>query len=333
VTVCVYGAGAVGGYLAARLISAGSATVSVVAAERHVRAIAQDGLRLVESDAETVVRPAATVSTASALPPQDIVFVTLKTPSYRAAAGDLARLVAPGGHVVFAGNGIPWWWNHGMGTRSGPLPLVDPDGLLWQTLSPTRVLGCVVYSINEVVGPGVVRHSGNNRWVIGEPDGSSSARLRRTVAFCREAGIMAEASADLRRDIWVKLLRNAPLNSICALTRLSMDRLHQPEGLAMLCDAVIGEIAAIALAHGWDIRAEISGAQEAPRRGGALTGEPATGKKPSMLQDSLAGRRMEVEAILGQPQLFAREAGVPTPVIDVLLPLLRGLELCVAARA
>jgi 2-dehydropantoate 2-reductase len=266
------------------------------------------------------------VEHAAELPDQDLVFVTLKSFFYSSAAEDIGGLISGGGRVVFVGNGVPWWWNHGLPRRQGTLPLLDPNGLLWNTVTPERVLGCVVYSINEVVAPGVIRHSGNNRWLLGEPDNSLTPRLGSTVELCRDAGVMAEASLDLRAEIWTKLLRNAPLNSICALTRLPIDAIDDAPDLSALFNALIDEIVATAAVHGWDIRCHVAAAREAPRRGGALSGGPARDVRPSMLQDVLAGRQMEVESILGQPQAFAREAAVPTPAMDAILPLLRGLN-------
>ncbi len=326
--VCVFGAGAVGGYLAAHLISEGVADVFLVARGDHLTAIRQRGLRLREDGHEIVARPVTATADASELPPQDIVFVTLKTSSYAEAVDAIAAAIAPGGHAVCIGNGIPWWWNHGLHEGRGPLPLVDPDGRAWRGITPQRTLGCVPYSINEVIAPGVVQHSGNNRWIVGEPCNASTARLDATMSVLRAAGLDAEASSDLRREVWIKLLRNAPINSLCALTRLPIDGLAGDPALLAIFNAVIDEIVAIAGAQGWNIPGPVvEVARAAPVRGGAVEARPdARGLKPSMLQDALAGRRMEVEGILGAPQAFAREAGIPTPVIDAILPLLRGLD-------
>lgn len=325
--VCVFGAGAVGGYLAARLLGAGVDELSVVARGAHGRAIAQRGLLLVEEGVHHRFWPARVAAVAQALPPQDIVFVALKAHALPAAAADIAHLLGPTGTAVFVTNGIPWWWHfRGAPTAAAPLPLLDPTGALWSQVRPERALGCVVYSANRRLGPGEIEHVANNRWIFGEPDGQVSARLQDVLRLVRRAGLQAEGSDDLRREVWTKLLRNAPLNSVCALTRLPVDRLADHPGLVALCHGVIDEIVAIAAAQGHDIAPRAAQAREAPLRGGAVGGPATPALQPSMLQDVLAGVRTESAAILGQAQLFAREAGVPTPRIDVLLALLQGLD-------
>ncbi|QJW85720.1 2-dehydropantoate 2-reductase [Ramlibacter terrae] len=287
------------------------------------------GLSLLSAEGEFVVRPAHATDDPGTLPPQDTVFVTLKARAQPAAARAIASLLAPGGVAVFANNGIPWWWNHrgdGDAAPVGKLPLLDPEGALWSHVGPRRAIGCVVYSANEVVRPGVVRHAANNQWLLGEPDGRLSPRLQEIVAVLRAAQVRAEAVTDLRARIWAKLLRNAPLNSLCALTRLPVDQLALEPGLQGLLEQVIDEIAAIAAADGVDLSDRATAAKAAPRLGAAVDGSAAPSIRPSMLQDALQGRAMEVEAILGQVQQFARERGVATPVLDLLVPLVRGLD-------
>ncbi|WP_374409627.1 ketopantoate reductase family protein [Hydrogenophaga sp.] len=242
-------------------------------------------------------------------------------------AADIAQLLAHTGTAVFINNGVPWWWNHhGEHDSAGPLPLIDPDGHLWSQVRPERVVGCIVYSANRKTGPGVIEHVANNRWIFGEPNGRSTSRLQAIAQMTQRAGLMAETSADLRREVWIKLLRNAPLNSICALTRLPVRSLVAHPDLVALCHHVIEEIVAVAAAQGVDISDCAHDARQAPLRGGAVNGQTTRPLLPSMLQDVLHGAPTEHEAILGQPQAFARTAGVPTPRIDLLLALLRGLD-------
>ncbi|ANN69406.1 ketopantoate reductase family protein [Bordetella bronchialis] len=323
--VCVFGAGAIGGFMAARLAAAGQAKVSVIARGAHLAAVRQHGLRLLSTGGDVSARPAQAVDRPQDLPPQDIVFVTLKAYALPGAAAAIAGLLKPQGHAVFVTNGLTWWWKHGQ-ANAGPLPLLDPDGALWNTLTPQRVLGCVVYAPNEVIEPGVIRHTGPNRWLLGEPDNSDSARLRATVALMRQAGLGAEASMDLRREVWTKLMRNAALNPLCALTRLPATELSRDPELLAIGDGIIAELVAIAAAHGSHVEGDAEEARAALRRGGPGGAAPAGGMRPSMLQDALAGRPTEVEAILGQLQAFAREAGIPCPHIDGVLPLMRGLD-------
>lgn len=324
--VCIFGAGAVGGYLAARFGHAGGVSLSVVARGAQKEAILRDGVRLQTPTENITVFPDIVTDHALELPEQDFTFVTVKVGAQPAVARDVRHLVGSAGHAIFAANGVPWWWKYGTPAPAA-LSLLDPEAELWNELTPARVLGCVVYSANEVIAPGVVRHLGNNRWVIGEPDGSLSQRLQSTVGLLRQAGIHSEASPDLRTEIWAKLLRNASINSLCALTRLPVDGLAEDPELLRQAEALAADIVTVATSQGSDVSVQFNAACEQLRRGGAEAGTPPVrGLRPSMLQDVLAQRPLEVEAIVGQVQALAREAGVACPAIDAVLPILRGLN-------
>ena len=332
--ICVFGAGAVGGFVAAHLLRAGRHEVALVARGAHLEAIRARGLTLRTAKEEFTVRTHAATDTPRSLPPQDLVIVTLKAQSQPAAAADVAALLAPGATAVFASNGIPWWWTYrGADAPGKPLPLLDPDAQLWSRVGPTRTIGCVIFSANEVVEPGVVQHSTNNRFLLGEPDGRLSARVQAIAQTLKEGGVGGEATADIRRWVWTKLLRNAPVNPLCALTRLPVNALADDPQLLGLYNAVIDELAALAAAQGTDLSAELPAAREVARKGPSIDGSAPRAIKPSMLQDAIAGRSLEVEAILGQLHEFGRESGVATPAIDTLLPLLRGLDRSIRARA
>ena len=327
VRICVFGAGAVGGYLATRLLTAKVHEVAVIARGEHLRAIASKGLAFESPSERFVVRPHVVTDRPRDLPVQDVVFVTLKAHSQPAAARDIGSLLGASSTAVFVANGIPWWWNHrGEAPGGAPLPLVDTGAALWAQVGPRRAVGCVVYSANEVIRPGFVRHSANNRWLLGEPSGELSARLVTLTRLMCESGLHAEAVADIRRQIWIKLLRNAPLNSLCALTRLPVDELSWDPQLEALSAALIDEISAIAGAEGIDLSGEVDIAKTALGLGAAIDGSKARSIRPSMLQDALNRRSMEVEAILGQVQAFARVTRTPSPVLDILVPLVRGLD-------
>jgi len=325
--LCVFGTGAVGGYLAARLTQVGAHEVSVVARGEQLRAIARDGLTLIAPDGQAVVRPAHTTDQPHTLPPQDLVFVTLKAHALPAAASAIASLLGPQGSAVFVNNGIPWWWRYHGPTRPGePLPLLDPSGALWTTVTPQRAIGCVVYSANEVLRPGVVQHNANNQWWLGEPDGTLSERVLTAARLMSAAGLTTEAVPDIRAQVWAKLLRNTPMNGLCALTRLAVDGLARDPQLLRLYEALVDEVAAVAKAHGVDLSARVVVAKAAPGLGGAVDGSAAPAVRPSMLQDIELGRAMEVEPILGQLLAFAQNSATPTPVMATLVPLLRGLN-------
>ncbi|CAG4899891.1 2-dehydropantoate 2-reductase [Paraburkholderia gardini] len=331
--IAVFGAGAVGGYLASRLLASGGHEVSIVARGAHLAAIRANGLTVLAETGQDVTHPAAATDTPADLPAQDLVFVTLKAFAQADAAEAIASLRAAGGWIVFVANGIPWWWH---GTRQivrqhGPLPLVDPGGRLWTTVRPEHALGCVVYSANEIVAPGVIRHSGQNRWLVGEPGGHITPRLQTTVALLAQAGLASVGCADLRREIWMKVARNVPLNVVCALTRLPIDALRSVPGLCELCIQLAEEVAAIARACGAEIGDAAARIRVALDTGGAPPSSPHWhGVKPSMLQDVLRGAPIEVEAIVGQVRQLGEQAGVACPAIATVLALLRGLALAQA---
>jgi 2-dehydropantoate 2-reductase len=322
--ICIFGAGAVGGHVATRLAFAGHAEVSLVARGAHLAAIQAHGLTLNNDDGESWhARIEQATDRPDTLPPQDVVLVTLKACALPAQAETIGRLLKPDSAAVFMNNGIPWWWNHGAENGGGPLPLLDPEGGLWNAVRPERALGAVVYSSNEIESPGVITHRGakRNRFVLGGPrktGGAQKARLTEVEALFKASGLPAEVPDDLYREIWHKLLVNTAGNPISALTRLSTAQRAQDPELHQVSRGVATEIAHIAEVMGWPVAVEAIAA--------AVDVGKALNIRPSMLQDVLLNRPMEVEALLGQPQRFARERGIPTPYIDVLVPLLRGLD-------
>jgi 2-dehydropantoate 2-reductase len=313
--VCIYGAGAIGGHLAARLVSSGTAEVSVVARGPHLAAMRDKGI-LLKAEGRTFGGPVAhATDDPDTLGPQDLVVVTLKTQSQPAIAAPLARLLDQGGVALFAQNGIPWWWNHGLG-RGGALKLLDPEGELWTKVGGARVIGGVINSANAVTEPGVVVNTAGKRWLLGEPDNSRPARLDAVAKLLSDAGLDTVVTTDIRKEIWRKLCTNVSANPIAALTRNPQARVA---GLPELAMGLIDETLAVAAAMGSDLRGEVDPRTIVKPNGGRQA-------RPSMLQDVDAGRPLEVDSILGQIAAFAREAKVPTPKIDVVLPLLAGLD-------
>jgi 2-dehydropantoate 2-reductase len=316
--VCVFGAGAVGGHIATRLLAANADEISIVARGAILQAMRERGLTLRSGGKEITAKPTVATDDPSTLPPQDLVVVTMKAHALPGAAAAIGRLLAPEGSAIFLLNGIPWWWRHGMPGAAGTLPLLDPDGALWTQVRPERALGCVVYSPNEIVAPGMIVHTGPKYLAIGEPAGLPSARLTAAAEMFTHGGVETRVPADLRREIWQKLAQNASGNTLTALSRADLGALGADPGLRALSINVLREALNVAAAQGWDFRAEVD-VEKVARRG-------APGQRTSMLQDVLAKRPLEVEAILGQIQAFAQELQVPVPTIDVILPLLRGLD-------
>jgi 2-dehydropantoate 2-reductase len=317
--VCIYGAGAVGGHLAARLSAAGHHEISVIARGPQLEAIKQRGLTVSRGDEVHSGHPNYATDDPRTLAPQDVVIVSLKAQALPEAAASIEALLAPDGVAVFATNGIPWWWHKGLDVPQTPLFPLDPNGELWNRLKD-RSLGCVIYSPNEVIEPGVIRSALKDRWMLGEPDGVESERLNRVAEVFQSAGIRGVATTDLRYEIWYKLLINCGLNPVAALTRLPTPLMNKNPHIIALRKAVMLEVTDIALACGTDLRGKIDLDElcTPTKRSGS--------NRASMLQDVLAGRSLEHEAILGIAVGLANEHGVAAPRCELMLGLMRGLS-------
>ncbi len=313
--ICIFGAGAIGGFLGAKLARAG-ADVSLVARGPHLAAMRERGLTLIE-DGVGVTVPVRVAEDPAALGPQDYVIVTLKAHSVPPVVPKLRALLGPGSTLVSGVNGVPWWYFHGVEgpLRDRRLESVDPGGAQWEGIGPERVLGCVVYPAAEVAEPGVVRHIEGTRFSLGEPDGSRSARAVRLSEALAEAGLKAPVRPRIRDEIWVKLWGNLSFNPISALTHATLDVLCADPGTRAVARAMMVEAQAIAESLG--VRFPI----DVDRRidGGAAVGAHRT----SMLQDLEAGRPMEIDALVTAVQELGRLTGTPTPAIDTVLALTR----------
>lgn len=313
--ICVFGAGAIGGYMGAKLAQAG-AEVSLVARGPHLAAMRARGLRLIEEESgtdETV--PVRVAEDAAELGEQDYVIVTLKAHSVPPVVGKMQPLIGAGTTVVSGVNGVPWWYFHKIG---GPLEgtrlaSVDPGDAQWTGFGPDRVLGCVVYPAAEVIEPGVVRHIEGNRFSLGEPDGSRSERALRLSRALASAGLKAPVRPKLRDEIWVKLWGNLSFNPISALTHATLDVLCTDPGTRGVARAMMLEAQAIAEKLGVKFPIDV----ERRIEGGSAVGAHRT----SMLQDLDLGRPMEIDALVGSVQELGRITGTPTPAIDTVLAL------------
>jgi 2-dehydropantoate 2-reductase len=320
--ICIFGAGAIGSLIGARLQAAG-VDVGLVARGPHLEAIRERGLVLLEGDERTTVRPRATADPAE-LGPQDHVVVTLKTHSLPEAVDSIVPLLGENTSIVTAQNGIPWWYFHGLpGEWEGHrLESVDPGGRIWSTLGPERAIGCVVYPSCEVVEPGVVRHLGGERLMVGEPDGSVTARVAELAAALDAVGFRAPVRRRIRDDLWLKLWGNVSFNPVSGLTLATLAEIGEhPPALAVV-RAMMEEAAAVGLRLGVQFPVDVD-----TRIGWALA---AGEHKTSMLQDLERGRRMEIEGVVGVVAELGRLAGVATPTIDIVLGL---LELRAARQA
>ena len=310
--IAVYGAGSVGGYLAARLAKAGR-EVAVIARGEHLAAIQANGLVLETPDERFAVKVQAS-DDPGRIGPVDLVLVTAKTTANQAVAGGIAPLLGPETPVVFAQNGVFWWY--GQGFRP-PVPAtttrLDPAGRLAAAIAPERRLWLVVHSPNEVRAPGIVKNgSTRNRFVLGAAD--PSRPLDDAVAALDGAGFVLERTGDIRAAMWRKLLVNVSTGPVTALTRATAAGVVEDPGTAALSRRLIEEALAVAEAHGFDDLGidpvTLSQPGSRPRH------------KPSMLQDVERGRALEIDSMARIVQDLAREAGVATPTLDLVLALL-----------
>ncbi len=313
--ICVFGAGAIGGYMGVKLAQAG-ADVSLVARGPHLAAMQANGLKLIEDGEESVVQVTASDDPAE-IGEQDYVIVTLKAHSVPGVVDAMQPLIGDKTTIVSGVNGVPWWFFHKIG---GPLEgtrlqTVDPGNRQWDGFGPDRVLGCVVYPAAEVVEPGVIKHFTGNRFLLGEPDGSRSERALALSKVLSQAGLKAPVRRSLRDDIWIKLWGNLSFNPISALTHATLDVLCTDPGTRDVARNMMLEAQQVAEKLGVKFPIDV----EKRIDGGAAVGAHRT----SMLQDLDQGRPMEIDALVTAVQEIARITDTPTPTIDTVLALVQ----------
>ena len=313
---CVYGAGAIGGYLAVQLALSGQ-EVCVVARGAHLDAIRERGLTLQIHGAERVAKVAAD-SDPAAFGPQDVVICTLKAHQAFESAPDFAPLLGPDTSVLTAMNGIPWWYFYKTRGRfeGRHLNSVDPDGRQWNSIGPQRAIGCVVEPACEVIAPGVIAHRQFNRFIIGEPDGSHSARVQELSEVLTAASFDAPVRDNIRWNIWLKLWGNVCFNPVSALTGATLGTMIGDPELKALCKTMMQETQAVNEALDVHIPTEMMDR----RLAGAAE---ATDHKMSMLQDLERGRSLEIDALVGVVQELGRLTAVRTPMVDAVLALIK----------
>ncbi|MFU8898818.1 MAG: 2-dehydropantoate 2-reductase [Roseinatronobacter sp.] len=313
--ICIFGAGAIGGYMGAKLAKAG-ADVSLVARGPHLAAMRDKGLTLIEEEGSFTV-PVTVSDDPRELGPQDYVIITLKAHSVPPVVAQMKPLIGAGTTIVSGVNGVPWWYFHGL---EGPLAdkqlnSVDPDGAQWRGFGPERVLGCVVYPAAEVAEPGTIRHIEGNRFSLGEPSGQKSERAQKLSQALQDAGLRAPVRPKIRDEIWVKLWGNLSFNPISALTHATLDVLCTDTGTRAVARAMMLEAQEIAEKLGVKFPIDVDKRID----GGAAVGAHRT----SMLQDLDAGRPMEIDALVSAVQELGHLTQTPTPTIDTVLALIR----------
>jgi 2-dehydropantoate 2-reductase len=313
--IAIYGAGAIGGYLGAKLAST-DADISLIARGPYLAAIRDRGLTLIEGGERRTLRLTATDNPGD-LGEQDYVIVTLKAHSVPAVVEPLRKLLGPQTAVVMAVNGLPWWY---FSQLEGPLgghrvESVDPGGVIWEGIGPERAIGCVVYPAVQVPEPGVVEHLAGNRFSLGEPDGERSERIVALSELMISAGLKAPVRPKIRDEIWIKLWGNASFNPVSVLTGATLAQMARDPGTHAVIHAMMIEIQAVGerlgIRFGADIDKRIAGAE--------AVGE----HKTSMLQDYEQGRPMEIDALPGAVQELSRLVGVETPILDTVVALVR----------
>ena len=298
-----------GGHIAAKLAARGH-DVSVVARGAHLEAMRERGITLLHGD-ERIHGRVRTSEPGL----QDFVFVTLKANALGAFAEAAPRLVGKDTGVVFAQNGIPWWY--GIGLSAGrPRPPELRDLGLKSMLGKEQIIGGVVYSANEVVEPGVIKNNvpGNNMLVVGQADDSDSSKIRELRSLLSESDLYSPPAPDIRKSVWSKLVQNLSTAALCTLTGATVKQVREDAGLAAIAKNLGLEAKSIARAHGVD-------PEGAPTRPGGGQSSGAIAHKPSMLQDYERGRPMEIDALLAAPLEFARAAGAAAPTLEAIVAL------------
>jgi 2-dehydropantoate 2-reductase len=313
--VCIFGAGAIGGYLGVQFAQAG-ADVSLVARGAHLEAMRKNGVRLLKDDQEIVAHPTCTNDPAE-LGVQDYVIIGLKGHQLSSAVESMQPLLGNDTSIVTAVNGIPYWYfyRHGGKLEGSTLESVDPGGRQWGELRPERAIGCVVYPATEVVEPGVIRHVYGDKFPVGEPSGERTERVEKISKVFEAAGLKAPVLDNIRDEIWLKLWGNVSFNPISALTHATLDVITTDPGTRAVAKAMMVEAKEIADQQGIGFRVDVERRIEGARKVGA--------HKTSMLQDLERGRPMEIDPLVTVVQEMGRLQGVPTPTIDVVLALVQ----------
>jgi 2-dehydropantoate 2-reductase len=312
--ICVFGAGAIGGYVGARLALKGESDVSLVARGAHLAAMKASGLTLRQAGETHVVHPKVT-DRPSELGPQDFIILTLKAHGLAGVIDQLTPLIGKDTAILFAQNGIPWWYFHGVqgplaGTR---LESVDPGGEIWNRIGPERALGSVVWQAAEIEAPGVIAHHYGDRMPIGEPTGEKTERAMRLSRLLTSAGIKSPVRPELRNEIWLKLWGNLSFNPVSVLTGGTLQDLATDPGTRRVIATMMEEARAVGEALGVTFAV---GAQERMDMA-AKVGAHRT----SMLQDVEAGRPTELESLLGVVIELACLVKIDTPSLQMIYDL------------
>ena len=304
----VLGAGAIGAYVGAAL-ARGGADVTLIARGAHLDAMQRNGVRVLSPRGDFAAHPPAT-DDLSAVADADVVFVALKAYSLPGIAPRLGEQLAPGAAVIWAQNGIPWWYFQSLPGPLTGLESVDPGGIIAKSIAPERNVGCVVYSSTEIIEPGVIRHIEGTRFTLGEPDGAKTERCAQISEALKAGGLKAPVEPRLRDQIWLKLIGNVAFNPVTALTRATLGELGTAHEMVDLLRAVFAECAAVAERLGITFPVSLDRRLEA----GIAVGD----HKTSMLQDLEAGKQLEIGCMTGAVAELAGRLRVAVPHVQTI---------------
>jgi len=313
--ICIIGAGAVGGFIGT-LLSASGFDVSAVARGATLSVLQRKGLHL-EMDGRILTGAVKASADPQALGVQDLVIVAVKAQSMSSVAELVSPLVGPETTIMTAMNGVPWWFFNGFGGDYSGLQLksVDPEGRIAAAIPAASIVGGVVHGSFVLNGPGVIRHVGGKKLIIGEPDGEASARIKSLASLLTAAGLEIEISTSIQRDVWFKLWGNMTMNPISAITGATCDRILDDPLVRGFCLQVMAEAAQIGVKINCPINQSGEERNLVTRKLGAF--------KTSMLNDVEAGRSVELDALVAAVREIGQQVGVATPNMDTLLGLAR----------
>jgi 2-dehydropantoate 2-reductase len=314
--ICIYGAGAIGGWIGARVAQQPNVRLSVVARGDTLRALQQHGLRL-HSGEQVLQTTVQTSANPSDLGVQDLVVIAVKAPALQEVAKHIAPLIGPHTVVLTAMNGVPWWFLQGFGGAyaNTPLKSVDANGVIAQSIPPEHIMGCVVHASCSLKGPAQVQHHFGNGLIIGEPSGKTSVRAQYLLNLLQHAGFDATLSQQIQKDTWYKLWGNMTVNPVSAITGATTDKILNDHLVRQFISNVMLEAKAIGERIGIPIDQQPEDRHAVTRKLGAF--------KTSMLQDIEAKRAVELDALVSAVRELGQITGVATPFTDALLGLSR----------
>ena len=309
--ICIVGAGATGGYLGFKLIKAGF-DVSLVARGTHLKAMKHTGLTVIENDKEISCFPKCSESM-SDLGKMDYIFITLKAYSIPGLVNEISTMFKENTAVITAYNGIPWWYFFNI---EGPfknyrIKCIDPNNIQWNTITPERIIGCVVYPATEIIEPGVIKHIEGNRFSLGEPEGKQTERILKISKALVKAGIKAPIRSNLREEIWIKLIGNLAFNPLSVITGKTLDILASENEYRAIAYDAMEEASLIINQLGIKLKISIDQRIDGAAKVGA--------HKTSMLQDYQKGKELELDSLVVSIKEIGNLLSIKTPTIDKIL--------------